>query len=236
MTRLSISLMAFAFLPVLMVLQSCEIAGDTTLNAEDLTVTMVENKEEGATIGQIKATSDAALQFEVLSSSPEGAFAINDRTGLLMIADPTLFDFEVRPSLSAQVNVQADDKSQIVDVMVELEDAQADIEDWNRFTKAWQTTAFYTNTTETSCRMDDLLSISGTGMYTYDRGTDVCENVDMIWQENGTWDLDENLKFVLFDKGTPEEFKADLISFENGVMELNFNWENNSIEAAYNIE
>jgi len=237
MTRILTGLFSLLILCTVALLQSCEIAGDVTLDAENLTVTMAENQEAGASIGQIKATSDgAALNFEVLSSTPDGAFDINPLTGLLTIEEPDLFDFETRTSLSAVVRVSADDKSEEVDILVNLEDTQAAIEDWNRFTKAWKTSAFTADSEVMNCRMDDQLVISGTGKYTYTTGTELCENEEMIWLESGTWDLDENLQFVLFDKGTESEFKTQLEVFESERLELNTNWNNKLIKAAYTIE
>ena len=218
----------------LLAFNSCQVAGDIVLSVEDLSVSMNENQAEGANIGQIKATANGAeLNFEVISSSPEDAFDIDSRTGVLSIATPELFDYEKREVLTAQVRISAEDQSETVDIEVLLLDVEAPIEEWNKLTKTWAVENYTIGGNDSPCHMDDLLSISGIGKFTYDQGDMLCESADMVWNETGDWDLDENLHYILFDKGKESAIQLDLLEFGPERMVLGGLWSGEMITITF---
>lgn len=94
------------------------------ISAVDLTTSIDENPANGATIGSIDASiSDGStLTFELIAQSPAGAMAINSSSGLLSVADASLFDFETNPTITGSVTVSSGDLSESVDVTVNLND------------------------------------------------------------------------------------------------------------------
>src|SRR5690606_11665528 len=74
-------------------------------------------------IGTIDATAEEGeLSFELLSQSHEGAFSLNESSGVLRVADRTLFDYEVNPTISGEVRVSNGDVSIDVSVTIDLID------------------------------------------------------------------------------------------------------------------
>lgn len=71
---------------------------------QDLEVTIDENPTSGQVIGTIQSNSNSTLSFNITSQTPNGALEINENTGALTVADPTLFDFETNPTITAIVS------------------------------------------------------------------------------------------------------------------------------------
>lgn len=93
---------------ILLVACSKDSEGDSsaevTITISDFSITMDENPINGQVIGTINAsTNQGGLTFSITEESPSGAFSINSSTGELKVADASLFDYEVNPTISATV-------------------------------------------------------------------------------------------------------------------------------------
>jgi len=231
---LPISLLLFAI--------SCSLddeASGNNLTASDLEISVVENQVDGTELGQVIASTERAeLEFEVLNSDPTGAIEIDEQTGVVKVGDEELFDFEERSEINGMIRVRSGSEFKDVSIKINLEDEQADIVSFNRLTEQWVVKEFIFNaifaTMEVhNCRLDDKMKISGTGEYIYDGGDMLCGNEDSQRFKSGTWDLDEHLEFVLFDKGTEESFKADIEIFEEGRIVLSGKWMGITVSGEY---
>ncbi|MDC8005003.1 hypothetical protein POV27_13150 [Aureisphaera galaxeae] len=77
------------------------------LSAQDLTITINENPEEGAFLGQLQATSNIDGEFRFLvefTDFPE-ALVLNEDTGEFTVNDPTDFNFELNEQLVFNIRV-----------------------------------------------------------------------------------------------------------------------------------
>jgi len=94
------------FLASLLLIASCSNDDDATtvvVNLQDVEVTINENPNNGDVIGTVQSNSNTSLNFSITSQTPAGALAINTNTGELTVADATLFDYEINPSITAIV-------------------------------------------------------------------------------------------------------------------------------------
>ena len=95
----------------------------TVITASDLSVSIDENPEAGASLGTIEATvNTGSLQFSLVSQSVAGALALNASTGAVTVADAALFDFETVQSLTASIRVSSGSVSEDVTVTITLTD------------------------------------------------------------------------------------------------------------------
>lgn len=77
------------------------------VTTQSLEVTIDENPTNGQVLGTLQTTGSGALNFSIMSQSPDGALSVDASSGELTVADASLFDFEVNPTLTATVT--ADD-------------------------------------------------------------------------------------------------------------------------------
>lgn len=119
------------------------------LFAENLSITIDENPDEGA-IGSITKTYDDVLPltFSIINQTPASALLIDDESGLMEIADASLFDFETNPVITAEVGVTNGFETVIVDVTITLNDVDELTVTVENFTK---------NVVENSVSHDDIL-------------------------------------------------------------------------------
>ena len=95
----------------------------TVITASDLSVSIDENPEAGASLGTIEASvNTGSLQFSLVSQSTDGALTVNASTGVVAIADAALFDFETLQSLTASIRVSSGSVSEDVTVTITLTD------------------------------------------------------------------------------------------------------------------
>ena len=93
------------------------------LVAEDFYTELEEDPENGKIIGVIDAAAgEGSLYFELISQSHDGAIAIHPISGELRVANRTLFDYEVNPTISGEVRVSNGDVSIDVSVTIDLID------------------------------------------------------------------------------------------------------------------
>lgn len=95
----------------------------TSVSADDLTVSVDENPEQGALLGTISAsTNNGTIRYTLVSQSNSGALAVNETTGAITVANPESFDFEANTTLTAVVRVAVGSTSQEVTVTINLTD------------------------------------------------------------------------------------------------------------------
>ncbi len=201
-----------------------ESSRDNNLMADNLLKDVLENPEDDVILGQIIASAEGNLEFEMISSDPIGALRVDSEMGTLHAAMPELFDYEERTVVSGVVKTISGEDVKEVTVTFNILDVEAPIEDFNKFTKNWKTDKFSWNGVFStmdmhSCRLDDQMSLSGTGNYTFDGG-ELCGEEDNQQFRSGTWSLDENLRFIIFDKGSDKELRVDIDNFQDGRLSL----------------
>ncbi len=94
-----------------------------TITANDLNISVDENPEEGAVIGVLSASaSEGTITYELISSNPVNAIAINSSNGQITIQDASLFDYETTPSVTGQVRLSVGAVSENISVTISIED------------------------------------------------------------------------------------------------------------------
>lgn len=88
-------------------------------SAQDLEVTVDENPVDGQVLGTVQVTGSTS-GFTITSQSPAGAMDIDSGTGEVTVADASLFDYELNPTLTATVSME--DAQNPVSVTVNLND------------------------------------------------------------------------------------------------------------------
>ena len=81
------------------------LANVSELSVEDFSATIDENSTNGTSLGTVQATGDGTLSFSITSQTPTGALSIDATSGELNVADETLFDFEMNPTITATIEV-----------------------------------------------------------------------------------------------------------------------------------
>ena len=79
-------------------------ANTTSVNLQDLEVTIDENPTNGQILGSVQSNSATALTFSIVSQTLAGALEIDATTGELTVLDAGLFDFETNPTVTAIVS------------------------------------------------------------------------------------------------------------------------------------
>ncbi|TYA84415.1 DUF1566 domain-containing protein [Seonamhaeicola marinus] len=106
------------FITVLMISYSCSDDDAPQINLEDLQATIDENPTNGQVIGTIQSNTNNVLTFSIISQTPNGAIAINENTGELIVADATVFDFETNPIITAVVEADGAENNANVTINV----------------------------------------------------------------------------------------------------------------------
>lgn len=104
---------------VLLITVGCNKDDDqpTTVNLQNLEVSLDENPANGDTVGTVQ--SDApTTNFSITSQTPAGALNIGGTSGELTVADASLFDFETNPTITATIT--ADNAENSVTVTITL--------------------------------------------------------------------------------------------------------------------
>lgn len=100
--KLTLSILALSFLTL-----SCsnDDNNSTSINLQDLEVTIDENPTNGLVLGTVQSNSASPLTFSIVSQTPAGALEIDATTGELTVLDAGLFDFETNSTITATVSV-----------------------------------------------------------------------------------------------------------------------------------
>ncbi|WP_456438644.1 LamG-like jellyroll fold domain-containing protein [Psychroserpens sp.] len=97
---------------------------NSTISASDFAAIIIENPSINEILGVISATTNQGeITFVIIDQNLDGAFNIDLITGEISVNDPTLFDFETNPILSAIVEVSNGDITETVTITIELIDA-----------------------------------------------------------------------------------------------------------------
>ncbi len=122
-------LISIFWICILVLLVGCSKDDDSpisiSITIEDLSITIDENSDQGATLGTISAnTNQGNIVFSLTNENPEGAMAIDSLTGVLTIANAGLFDYEVNSTLIATVVATNEDVTEDAIVTVKLNDIE----------------------------------------------------------------------------------------------------------------
>lgn len=116
----TIRLINVLLLTFLIITYSCKKDDEIVVTLDDLEVTIDENPTDGQVIGTVQGNGANSFTFSIDSQSPNGALNINTSTGELTVADPTLFDFETNPAITATVS--ANEAQNTATVTINLND------------------------------------------------------------------------------------------------------------------
>ncbi|WP_442846139.1 hypothetical protein [Leeuwenhoekiella sp. H156] len=93
------------------------------ITVQEANFTIAENPSNGAVVGTIQASGGSGLTYSITFQNPAGAFSINQNTGVLSVADGSLFDFETNPNMLATISVSNGASSVSSNAFVSLTDA-----------------------------------------------------------------------------------------------------------------
>ena len=81
--------------------------------------------------------------------------------------------------------------------------------------KRWNTLVFTLagSNAFTACRLDDIMVMFANGNYTY-QGGQLCGAEDNVAVRNGSWEIDYTNKLIIFDKGTGNQYEAEVIGLD----------------------
>lgn len=91
------------------------------VSAQNTDMNIDENPSNGDVIGTLQA-SGSNLTYTITFQNPAGAFAIDQGTGELSVADETLFDFETNPNMLATISVSNGTQTVSANAFVALDD------------------------------------------------------------------------------------------------------------------
>jgi len=83
-----------------------------------------------------------------------------------------------------------------------------------------------------TCRLDDSMILSSDGDYLYDGGSSLCGAEDDTRVKEGTWELSEDLKSIVFTEGT-NSYSAKLIGITTDQITLQGDYQGLELNAVY---
>lgn len=96
---------------------------EIVITADDWSIDLDENPESGWILGAINpSVNEGALTYKLVEESAPGAFFVQGDTAAIIIADATLWDFEVNPVLTGTVRFVAGHVTKDVIVTINLQD------------------------------------------------------------------------------------------------------------------
>lgn len=96
--------------------------GTDGLTVNNFSINFFENPANGAEIGTISASStQGTLQFVLVSQSPVGAIGLDQRTGVLTVADASLFTIAGNPVITATIEVSDGTDAASISVTINLQ-------------------------------------------------------------------------------------------------------------------
>ena len=109
----------------LLVLFTCTTDVDEVIpiSISEMTITIDENQEEGASIGFIDISIlKGDLNFSIQSQNPIGASKVDAVSGELIVENAMLFNYELHPSMSLTVTINNGDDDETIDVTIIIND------------------------------------------------------------------------------------------------------------------
>ena len=100
------------------------VAEEVTLKMDNMTFAIDENSAVGTAVGtpQVAYSGFDAQIFSIISGNDNNAFAVNESTGLISVADADLMDFEATPTFSLGLRVIAGELSADATMTINLND------------------------------------------------------------------------------------------------------------------
>lgn len=101
-------------------------SSEPSFSADNLSVTMDENPNQGDLVGLIafeKDSESTVLTF-TLTTNPGNAMTINSSTGRVTVATPSYFDYESRESFSGKAKISDGKNSKTINITVTLNDVE----------------------------------------------------------------------------------------------------------------
>ena len=99
---------------------SCLVTVNLTLEADDFTETVQENRLQGSDIGIISTNADHQdASFSILEQTPAGAIQVADN-GTIQVADPSLFDFELHEEITGRILIVAGGSQQTINFIITI--------------------------------------------------------------------------------------------------------------------
>lgn len=92
------------------------------LSAQNLTTSIDENPTDGQVVGTIQVNGSGTLSFTITSQTPADALSIDAGTGELSVVDPNLFDYEINPTITANILVDNGVETATVTATINLND------------------------------------------------------------------------------------------------------------------
>ncbi|WP_310993223.1 hypothetical protein [Aequorivita marina] len=126
---------SFSFLLILsiMVFFSCSKDSDEpeqtekNVTTQDLSITMDENPTNGQVIGTLSGTTNkGTVSFSIIEQSPQNSFSIDAVNGELKVADASVFNFEINPTITGMIKVANGNLFEIAAVTINLNDLEED--------------------------------------------------------------------------------------------------------------
>jgi len=95
------------------------------IKSEDFFASIPENPVSGQNIGKLKASSQkGVITYQLNSESVEGAITLDQSTGNITVNDESLFNYEYRTSINAEVTAVNGTKSSIIKVTIAITDVE----------------------------------------------------------------------------------------------------------------
>jgi hypothetical protein len=102
---------------------SCSKNEDPLLVASDFITYFDESPVDNMIIGIVSAgTSKGTISYSLTSTTPSGAFSIDENTGVLKVEDPLLFDYETNPVITGVAKLECGGVEKSVDITIYLND------------------------------------------------------------------------------------------------------------------
>jgi len=98
-----------------------------TISSNNLVVTIDENPLLNQEIGQIEATTTSgSLNYSFYSQNIENSMTINQSTGVILVQNPSEFDYEIRQRIEGIVKVENGTVFELVTVIVSINNLNED--------------------------------------------------------------------------------------------------------------
>lgn len=111
---------------LILIVLSCSKDKDelkTIISTSNFVKTVDENQANGTALGIVNGTSNnGSVTFNIISQKPNGALVINANTGELSVNDSKLFDYEVNPEITAEIEVKSNEVTEKVTATIVLND------------------------------------------------------------------------------------------------------------------
>lgn len=86
--------------------------------------------------------------------------------------------------------------------------------------KTWDASFFTLLGMEQPCRFDDVIVFIEDGTYQYSSGPNLCGAEDNQSSRTGTWEINYSTETIVFDKGSSDEYTADVIGLSEDELRL----------------